>query len=74
MRKICCYSPLGELQPVRTGKLFRSYIVASKLSQREICRRMGIHPDRLCHLLNGSPRYRWSEEIARAIVAAIKKK
>jgi len=40
-------------------------IKASGLSQREICRRMGIYPDRLCHLLKGR-RHVWTEKFCRS--------
>lgn len=76
MRKFCdYYATNGDfIWAQKTGNRFRNRIVSSGLSQREVARRAGLYPGHLSELLAGKPRYRWSEDIARRIMKAIKQR
>jgi hypothetical protein len=67
---LCVYTSKGISQ-VDTAAKMRAKLIDSCLSQRTVCRRMGVYPDRLCCLLQAR-RYPWSEEIAARFLEALK--
>ena len=74
MSKLCTYRLDGNISEKLTGERFAYRIEISGTTQKAVAKRMGISRGRLNELLNDSGRYRWSEEIARRIVKALKKK
>lgn len=71
MPKLLCIHSTKGISQTATAFKMRRLLAESGLSQRTVCHRMKIYPDRLCNLLKAR-RYLWSEDVAQRFLEAIK--